>query len=274
MTPWWREGAGEPWVPLRKAESRAAAVRALVLYPTNALVEDQMTRLRRAVRKIGTKNPGRPLWFGRYTGVTLGSSTVQKPGSPRFNEVVHQLKAQDAEYKALVAAGKSEDDLAQFADPAAHELVLRWDMVASPPDVLVTNYSMLNAMLMREHEEHLFQATRDWLKEDERNVFTLVVDELHLYRGTQGSEVALVVRNLLSRLALSPRSSQLRVISTSASLTDGEEGLGYLEQFFGLSSSSFHVTAGEARRLAWTCPTRTSAHSFPVRTDCPSQNYR
>ena len=254
VAPWWRAGAGEPWVPLRTAETRTAAVRGMVLYPTNALVEDQMTRLRRAVRKIGATNPGRPLWFGRYTGVTLGSSTVQKPGSPRFNEVVHQLKTQDAEYKALVAAGKSEDDLAQFADPVAHELVLRWDMVASPPDVLVTNYSMLNAMLMREHEEHLFQATRDWLQEDERNVFTLVVDELHLYRGTQGSEVALVVRNLLSRLALSPLSSQLRVISTSASLTDGDEGLKYLEQFFGLDASSFYVTAGEAKALPGLVP--------------------
>ena len=78
---------------------------------------------------------------------------------------------------------------------------MRWDMVETPPDILVTNYSMLNAMLMRDHEEAVFEKTRAWLDASTTNVFTLVVDELHLYRGTQGSEVAMVVRNLLGWLA-------------------------------------------------------------------------
>lgn len=247
--PWWTVGGQSGWSPLRQPETRPAAVRAMVLYPTNALVEDQMTRLRRAVRKIGAASADRPIWFGRYTGVTLGSTTVQKPGSPRFNDVLNDLRKQGDEFESLVLAGTGEDDLAQFADPTAHELVLRWDMVETPPDILVTNYSMLNAVLMREHEERLFRATRDWIDADKENVFTLVVDELHLYRGTQGSEVALVVRNLLSRLGLEPSSPQLRVIATSASLSDGPEGLVYLEEFFGIDRATFHVTAGQPREL-------------------------
>lgn len=249
VEPWWDSHASSGWSALRKPETRPAAVRAMILYPTNALVEDQMTRLRRAVRKIGAALSSRPIWFGRYTGVTLGSTKVQKSGSPRFTEIVHELTKQTAEFQALVDAGKDENDLSQFADPTAHELVLRWDMVETPPDVLVTNYSMLNAVLMREHEDRLFKSTKDWIAADPTNVFTLVVDELHLYRGTQGSEVALVVRNLLSRLGLEPDSTQLRVIATSASLSDGPEGLTYLEEFFGLDRSTFHVTAGQPREL-------------------------
>ena len=103
-------------------------------------------------------------------------------------------------------------------------MLTRWDMIAAPPDVLVTNYSMLNAMLMREVEQPMFDATADWLRASAANVLTLVVDELHLYRGTQGSEVAMVIRNLLMRLGLEPDSPQLRVIGTSASLADQDEG--------------------------------------------------
>ena len=67
------------------------------------------------------------------------------------------------EYDALAKTGTSQDDLAQFADPRAHEMLTRWDMIAAPPDVLVTNYSMLNAMLMREVEQPMFDATARWL---------------------------------------------------------------------------------------------------------------
>ncbi|MFM2475461.1 hypothetical protein K6Y82_49575, partial [Burkholderia cenocepacia] len=150
-----------------------------------------MTRLRRAIRKIGQASPARPIWFGRYTGVSLGSTKVQKPGSPQFDDVVRDLRQQVTEYDELVLSGKTEDDLSQFPDPRKHELVVRWDMVATPPDILVTNYSMLNAILMREHEDRIFESTRAWLDASSDNVFTLVVDELHLYRGTQGDLAAL-----------------------------------------------------------------------------------
>lgn len=138
----------------------------------------------------------------------------------------------------------SEGDLAQFPNPLEHELLTRWDMVDSPPDILVTNYSMMNAILMRHQEGALFAHTAEWLAQSSTNVFTLIVDELHLYRGTQGSEVALIVRNLLNRLGLEPDSPQLRCIATSASLAADESGSDYLEQFFGIDKASFFVTPG------------------------------
>lgn len=259
---WWQtKPEARAWRPLRAPESRKAAVRALVLYPTNALVEDQMTRLRRAVRRIGRARPDQSLWFGRYTGVTLGSVKPASPGSRALYQVRDELRDEAAEFQRLASRTTvSEEDLAQFPDPTLHELLLRWDMVASPPDVLVTNYSMLNAMLMRSHEEGLFQATREWLASSPANVFTLVVDELHLYRGTAGSEVAMVVRSLLHRLGLRPDSPQVRVIATSASLTDDQSGLEYLEQFFGLAPESFFLTAGRPLEIPPLQPLATAAY--------------
>ena len=151
--------------------------------------------------------------------------------------------------QSLVDYGAKDSILAQFAAPTNGEMITRRDMVEDPPDILVTNYSMLNVMLMRDIESDIFEQTRQWLT-DERNVFNLVVDELHLYRGTQGSEVAMIIRNLLLRLGLEPDSPQLRCIGTSASLDSGKGGKEYLQEFFGVDKSSFLVTAGEPRQIS------------------------
>jgi DEAD/DEAH box helicase domain-containing protein len=246
---WWSTLDGL-WQPSRGSETRPAAVRALILYPTNALVEDQMVRLRRAVRRIGAADERSKLWFGRYIGSTLGGATMPRDGKDeKVLDAAVQLSELVKEYDALARAGTTQEDLAQFADPRAHEMLTRWDMIAAPPDVLVTNYSMLNAMLMREVEQPMFDATARWLHASTANVLTLVVDELHLYRGTQGSEVAMVIRNLLMRLGLEPDSPQLRVIGTSASLAGHDEGLRYLQEFFGVPKASFAVVPGKTRDL-------------------------
>ncbi|WP_061960529.1 DEAD/DEAH box helicase [Demequina flava] len=250
---WWK--ATQPqWAPMRHGETRASAVRTLVLYPTNALVEDQMTRLRRAIRTLNAANPGRPVWFGRFTGSTLGNQGKPTKNSRKAAEVAKELRELDQSFadvlksiendRDLGTAGKSKLDPAEFSDPVSGEMMTRWDMIDSPPDILVTNYSMLSTMMMRSFEDSLFTTTRDWLESDPSHVFTLVVDELHLYRGTQGSEVALIIRQLLGRLGLSADSPQLRVIATSASLDEGPSSQSYLEEFFGTSRESFAVDAG------------------------------
>ena len=70
----------------------------------------------------------------------------------------------------------------------------RWDMQDHPPDILITNYSMLNIMLMRSIEANIFKQTSAWLAESPEHVFFLVVDELHTYRGTPGTEIAYLLR--------------------------------------------------------------------------------
>jgi len=244
---WWDEGERGRWRPSRPEGGRPFAIRAVVLYPTNALVEDQITRLRAAVARVDRRGGGPPLSFGRYTGDTLGMGELPGPLSEkRVADVRRELREMEADRDQMHTGDPALRH--QFPDPRDGEMLTRWDMICAPPDILVTNYSMLNAILMREREQPMLAATREWLQSDERNALTLVVDELHTYRGTQGGEVALVLRNLLRRLGLEPDSPQLRCIGTSASL-DGEEGLGYLEGLFGVDRATFHVTAGAPREL-------------------------
>ena len=235
--PWWqtRQGSSRKRVPQRKGENRPAAIRSLILYPLNALVEDQLMRLRRAcdsdeARNWMKRNRGdNRFYFARYTGLT----PVPGQESSENNTNIQRLRRQlDKIHKQAKKAGESDETRYYFpsTDPDTSEMWSRWDMQDHPPDILITNYSMLNIMLTRDLEQPIFKKTKDWLQE-EGSVFHLVVDELHSYRGTAGSEVAYLLRTLFNRLGLEPDSPKLRIIASSASL-EGDEGHEYLRQFF------------------------------------------
>jgi len=93
------------------------------------------------------------------------------------------------------------------------------------PDVLVTNYSMLEYMLKRPLEHGMFHETKQWLDEDPENKLMLVLDEAHLYQGALGTEVGLLVRRLLSTLGIldSDNQNKVQFILTSASLGDDKQ---------------------------------------------------
>jgi len=239
---WWKQESSK-FEFKRNHENRKPAVRALILYPLNALIEDQVRKLRRALDSEGVKSwldnnrAGNRFYFGSYNGRTPWPG---KLNDRRTNDLRSLMKNMRREREALP---ENEKDL--LPDPKGSEMVNRWDMQEHPPDILVSNYSMLNIMLMREIESTIFDKTRRWLQENKDNVFTLVIDELHSYRGTMGTEIGLVLRLLLDRLGLSPNSPQLRIISTSASLEDNKKGLEFLRGFFGCSMDKFEIIPGE-----------------------------
>ena len=92
--------------------------------------------------------------------------------------------------------------------------------------------------------------------------FFLVIDELHSYRGTPGTEVGYLLRAFLHRIGLDPESPQLRIISTSASVRDEDESRTYLQEFFGRSSKSFVVRAGE--RVRFDAPKKPDCYRIPT----------
>jgi DEAD/DEAH box helicase domain-containing protein len=257
---WWRENwsKGDRWLGSRSGVSGGPtpAIRSIILYPTNALVEDQMSRLRAAARRASLIHNSPLFYFGRYTSSTPGgmfypNGKLNSSLAKRVADVAGEIKRIEEEAARLKDRPESIRD--QFSDPSCGEMLSRWDMIESPPDIMITNVSMLNVMLMRENEESLFEKTRNWLSRSNENVFSLVVDELHGYRGTAGTEVSLIIRNLLDRIGLSSDSPQLRCLGTSASL-DGEEGAEYLQQFFGVDKDTFAVFQGNPLEPTHTLP--------------------
>ncbi|MEP0921214.1 DEAD/DEAH box helicase [Leptolyngbya sp. ST-U4] len=229
--------------------NRPHALRAVVLYPLNALVEDQLRRLRTALddnevhQWLDHQRGGNRITFGRYTGLTPVSGRETPQSSDRLRRILREMEEQRQDVmNALQNDPNSNPDL-QYYFPRLDggEMWSRWDMQETPPDILITNYSMLNIMMMRSIENNIFEQTREWLAEPghpEREFF-LIIDELHAYRGTPGTEVAYVLRLLLYRLGLTPDSPKLRILTTTASLENNADGRTFLREFFGRDQFEF-----------------------------------
>ena len=282
----WQNGCNQnnenPWVSQRGHERRPAAVRGLILYPMNALIEDQLTRLRKSLDSenarewFSQKANDNRIYLGRYNSGTPIPGDMLKAPNRNGNRPVNKRKVKD-----LIRALKDADNAARAAhnyanDPSnedpdkgdcvyffprldGSEMRSRWDMQSMPPDILITNYSMLSIMIMREYDEPIFEKTRLWLaaedveeadrEEAKKNrIFHLIVDELHLYRGTAGAEVAYLLRLLLMRLGLHPDHPQLRILASSASLeAEDPKSRDFLKDFFG--SNTFEIIEGKQKPL-------------------------
>ncbi len=261
------EGATTP------VSARRPAVRALLLYPMNALVADQLTRVRKLfgdprVAASLERLRGRRVRFATYTSRTpfpgvADTDRITRHIRPLFERFFLRQRTdgtweENAYLRDLLQPrGKwpCKDLIAFFGQrgspwnrrlrtqPGDTELLTRHEVQAAPPDLLITNYSMLEYMLLRPIERTIFSETRAWLASDPSTIFILVLDEAHTYRGSGGAEVALLIRRLRARLGI-PR-ERFRCILTSASLGDRAEDRERVVQFAqdltGLPPSSRHT---------------------------------
>ncbi len=248
----------------RTASWARPGVRALLLYPMNALVSDQLTRLRRLfgderLAAVFRERTGRHPRFGMYTSRTpyAGVRTSEKdrrlvaPVIEYYRDLLHgkplesgedqvaretlarelhqrgRWPAKDIDGFLGKAGGRWEDRLVTHPDD--RELLTRHEQHKETPDLLITNHSMLEYMLLRPIERSLFRQTRAWLAADRAAKLNVVLDEAHLYRGVAGAEIGLLLRRLFARLEV-PR-SRVRVILTSASLGDRPEDRAAIERF-------------------------------------------
>jgi len=218
--------------------------RALLLYPMNALVNDQLARLRQlfgnqvvAAALKGSRKAN--MIFGMYTGQTPYPGLADhRKDKERLGKLIEKfyLNVSPKAEKELREKGKwPSKNLTQYlassflTDPEDSELFSRHEMQIRVPDILVTNYSMLEYMLLRPIENNIFEQTANWLKKHKSNKLTVVLDEAHMYRGSGGTEVAYLLRRLHARLGLSRENVQY--ILTSASLGSKEENKQEICQF-------------------------------------------
>ena len=101
------------------------------------------------------------------------------------------------------------------------ELITRFEMQQFCPDILITNYSMLEYMLLRPREEKIWNDTKKWLNCSEDNKLLFVIDEAHMYRGSSGGEVSLLLRRLFYKLGITR--DKVQFILTTASMPDRDE---------------------------------------------------
>jgi ATP-dependent helicase YprA (DUF1998 family) len=257
-----RDGSTGSWLHRRRHETRRSAMRAVVLYPMNALVNDQLRRLRRVLGSADSDRwqvdnlRGNRIYFGMYTSET--SPTGHWSNDRRWSLWIQAERDIAATWNSL---SPQLAETGGWARPGGSEMLCRWDMQLAPPDLLITNYSMLEYMLLRPVEAPVFDITQRWLHTTPGARFTLVIDEAHTYRGARGAEIAHLIRRLKTRLGLSENDSRMSCIATSASLPveDGaaESVRRFAAQLFGqaaesvdLITSTFPNTIADRRETA------------------------
>jgi len=172
-------------------------VRALLLYPMNALANDQLRKLRKIARKIGENLREVPITFGRYVGDT---KYTRKQGEEQFR---------------LNNPGEK---------PPKGELLSREEMRDKPPHILLTNYAMLEYLLLRPDDSSFFDGeyAKYWK--------FLVSDEAHIYNGANGIEMGMLIRRLKDRVC-EGKKGVLTCVATSATLMKEEGDFGKIAHF-------------------------------------------
>ncbi len=174
----------------RKALGRPG-IKAILLYPMNALATDQASRLAKLILET-------PELAGIRAGLYVGD------------------------------APEEESDAVKRLDDGTFSLITDRAMLRkNPPDILLTNYKMLDFLLIRAEDAALWAANRpDTLR-------YMVVDELHTFDGAQGTDLACLIRRVKARLSTPP--GHLVCVGTSATLGDEDRSslLGFAGDVFG-----------------------------------------
>lgn len=256
-------------------------VRVLIMYPMNALVSDQISRLRRLIgdpehkfvkifRETAGKDARRPQ-FGMYTGRTPYPGTTTNSGADK--ELAQTLSRiskpatsdQEDFYQSLLKEGRipAKEDMPSFIDALRQskhipndedaELITRFEMQNCCPDILITNYSMLEYMLFRPRETKIWDETKKWLDSSPERKLLFVIDEAHMYRGSSGGEVALLIRRLFHRLGIGR--DRVQFVLTTASMPNRtyEDRMAvqeFAQSLTGADSYTFTYLTGERETIA------------------------
>jgi superfamily II DNA/RNA helicase len=172
----------------RAAGRYRAGIKAIVVYPMNALANSQLRELEKFLAAGYPGGP--PVTFSRYTGQE--STTA------------------------------------------------RDEIIANPPDILLTNYVMLELVLTRPRERKLIAAAA--------GLQFLVLDELHTYRGRQGADVALLVRRLRETCG----AADIQCVGTSATMTTEGDAASQRQAVAGVASTLFGVPVQAAQVIGET----------------------
>ena len=176
---------------LQQGDLERPGIRAILVYPLNALANDQMHRIARLVFR-DLEDPG--ITLGRFTG-----------------QVRSDASREDVE-NALVHTPTFQTNFEDESRVPENWLLSRQEMLRTPPHILVTNYAMIEHILLLPRNRQLLKnANLQWI----------VLDEIHTYTGAQAIEVAFLLRKLKARLGMTK--GELRCVGSSASLVPSQK---------------------------------------------------
>ncbi len=213
---------------LRDADA-PPGISAVIVYPMNALAEDQLLRLRSLLAGTG-------ITFGMYVGKTPESeSEVAGIRLPHGSS--------HADYEARLAQARARSSTEPVLPP---EEVCSREAMRTPgrqPRILLTNVKQLELLLTRQKDVELFAGAR---------LDFLVFDEAHTFTGAQGAETACLIRRL--RAFCERTDNETVCIATSATIVDERDpdaARRFASRFFGVPQAEVATVGETHERTLW-----------------------
>lgn len=211
-------------------QAASPGITAVIIYPMNALAEDQLGRMRQLLCGTGVT-------FGIYVGKT-----------PEREAGVSGIRLEEG--TSRTAYRKAVEEERKATDPRAvhppEERVCREDMrrPGRQPRILLTNVKQLELLLTRQRDVELF---------DNASLEYLVVDEAHTFSGAMGAETACLIRRL--RAYCGRGAADTTCIATSATIADPVEGIReareFASRFFGVEQHNVELVSEEYQEQTW-----------------------
>lgn len=190
-------------------------ISALILYPMNALVNDQVGRLDK--------------WLAGQNRLSFFHFTSETPENANIADNRNLPPATPARFRTRQQARGLEDAKGEITANGA----------GPNPDILVTNYSMLEYMLCRPQDAVFFG----------ENLRVVVLDEAHIYSGNLAAEITFLLRRVLMRSGRKPE--DVLCIATSATIGGGVNELRpFAARLFSKSEDFVKVIVGKPQRSA------------------------
>lgn len=174
-----------------EAAQNPDGVQAIFLYPLNALMDDQKGRLEKLLADIDENEI-------RYA--VYNSNLAEKDDDN-----------QETKEKIKLASGEYVDENGETKYRFPHAVKTRQEMRKQPPQILITNPTMLEYILLRKTDNKLINSA---------NLKWIVLDEAHTYSGAAGAELAMLLRRVMLAFGTTP--SQVRFAASSATLGNAD----------------------------------------------------
>ena len=207
----------------------AEEVQAIFLYPLNALMEDQKARMEKLLA-------GTNLKFAVYNG-----DMPQKIPAPEAADYKKVMRKVDA------IKGITRDEHGTIIEEKfPHVIATREELRQHPANILLTNPTMLEYILLREKDRNL-------IKEDKKTLRWIALDETHTYTGAGAAEIAMLIRRVL--MAYGVTTDDVRFATSSATIgkSDDEQAKEELRSFIaditGLQVNQVRYVDGKRKGL-------------------------
>ena len=207
----------------------AEEVQAIFLYPLNALMEDQKARMEKLLA-------GTSLKFAVYNGDM--PQKIPAPEAADYKKVMRKIDA---------IKGITRDEHGTIIEEKfPHVIATREELRQHPANILLTNPTMLEYILLREKDRNL-------IKEDKKTLRWIALDETHTYTGAGAAEIAMLIRRVL--MAYGVTTDDVRFATSSATIgkSDDEQAKEELRSFIaditGLQVNQVRYVDGKRKGL-------------------------